>query len=88
MTPPPLPPRSHVQEPPETRLAILEMQMGRIVSDIESEKGTRARTNEQLFRENKEIRDTQEKHSRMLYMGLGGLMVLQFVIGLLVALKK
>jgi len=67
----------------EVRLSVLEDQMGRIVSDIESEKATRARTNDTVMGMLKGIDLCQRKTEKLVWCGLGGLAVLQFVIPLL-----
>ena len=63
------------------RLSLLELQTARIVSDIESEKGTRARTTHDLYARldamKDEFRAAQERTNRILYMMMGGLVVLQ-----------
>lgn len=67
----------------EIRIAVLETQMGRIVSDIESEKETRARVNSDIMIALKEHSEAQSRTDKILYMGLGGLATLQFVLTLL-----
>ncbi len=66
------------------RLSLLELQTARLTSDQESEKGTRARENARFHDElaeikedQKEIRSEQQKMARVLYMMMGGLVVLQ-----------
>lgn len=63
-----------------TRLALVEQQMERICSDIESEKGTRARVNTELNRRLDDIDAAQRKLERIIYMAAGGLAVLQFFL--------
>ncbi len=58
----------------------MEIQMERIVSDIESEKETRARVNSDIYAKLEKIQDAQQQTNRILYMMLGGLMVLQIGI--------
>ena len=58
----------------------MEIQMERIVSDIESEKGTRTRINSDIYAKLEKIQDAQQQTNRILYMMLGGLMVLQIVL--------
>jgi len=58
----------------------MEIQMERIVSDIESEKGTRARINSDIYAKLEKIQDAQQQTNRILWMMLGGLMVLQIVL--------
>jgi hypothetical protein len=67
----------------EVRVAILETQIGRISSDIESEKGTRARINDRIMESLSTIDAAQRKTEKILWTGLGALGVLQFVIPLL-----
>lgn len=71
--------------PPEAeiRVAVLETQMGRLVSDQESEKGTRSRANDMILSQLKEIVSDQRKIEKIVWTGIGGLAVLQFVIALL-----
>lgn len=57
--------------------------MGRIVSDIESEKDTRARANHAAMEMLKGIDQSQRKTEKLVWCGLGGLAVLQFIIPLL-----
>lgn len=66
------------------RLSLLELQTARLVSDQESEKGTRAREHSRFHQElseikadQKELRVEQQKMARILYMMGGGLVVLQ-----------
>lgn len=60
----------------------IEEQLARLVSDAESEKDTRRRVNEGLSKQLREIEDRQRKQERIIYMGLGGLAVLQFILSL------
>lgn len=71
-------------DPIEVRLAILETQIERIVSDIESEKGTRARVNSDIIAQLHAIDTTQRKLEKMLWMGIGGLAVLQFLVPMVI----
>jgi hypothetical protein len=64
------------------RIARMEIQIERICSDIESEKATRARVNSDIYSKLEKIQDGQDKTNRILYMMLGGLMVLQVVLQL------
>lgn len=57
-----------------------EIQIERLVSDVESEKATRARVNADIYSKLEKIQDAQEKTNRILYMMLGGLMVLQVIL--------
>lgn len=67
----------------EVRLAVLETQMERIVSDIESEKATRARVNSEIISQLQAIDQAQRKIEKIIWTGLGGLGVLQFALGLI-----
>jgi vesicle coat complex subunit len=78
----------------EVELAILRAEVKRIISDIESEKATRARANMELLRridesddrtaeKLEEVRQDQRKSDRILYMILGGLAVIQFATAFL-----
>ncbi len=71
-------------------LAVLKMQVDRIVSDIESEKATRSRVNMELMHridesDNRtaekieELDRNQRRSDRLIYMMLGGIAVIQFV---------
>lgn len=64
------------------RMTKAEMQIERLVSDAISEKGTRARVNTDIYAKLEKIQDAQERTNRILYMMLGGLMVLQIVLQL------
>lgn len=55
------------------RIVILETQVHRIVSDIESEKGTRSRANSNLD-------DRLRKVERTIYLATGGLAVLNIIL--------
>lgn len=70
-------------KPIDVRVAVLETQVDRIVSDLESEKGTRARVNIEINDKLDKIDDRGRKTERIIWMGLGGLGVLQFVIPVL-----
>lgn len=61
----------------------METQMERILADLDSEKGTRARVNANLVEKLDLIDDRQRKMERIIWMGLGGLAVLQFAIPIL-----
>ncbi len=74
------------------RVVRLETQMARVLSDIDSEKGTRGRINDDFRREleairegqtqyAKENRSEQEKTNKIVWMGLGGIATLQIVLG-------
>lgn len=69
----------------------IELQVARFVSDLESEKDTRARVNSDINAKLDKISDNQErsdrvfsekqeKTNRIVYMMLGGLTVLQIVL--------
>lgn len=62
------------------KLTQLETQIDRFTSDLESEKATRSRVNSDIMSQLKEIISDQQKSDRIIYMGLGGLAVLQFVV--------
>lgn len=59
-------------------------QMNRIVSDIESEKGTRRRASEYYQKRLDEIDRTLRNHERLLYAGIGGLAVLEIILRFLI----
>lgn len=63
------------------KLTQLEAQVERLVSDAISEKGTRARVNSEFTRRLDLIDTNQRRMERIIYMGLGGLAVLQFLLG-------
>lgn len=69
-----------MHEPIEVRVAILETQVHRLVSDVTSEKETRARSNSNLSEQLTGLDDRQRKIEKIIYMGLGGLAALQFII--------
>jgi hypothetical protein len=64
------------------RIVKLEEQMARLASDAESEKDTRSRSNDRISVALREIELRQTKLERIIYMGLGGLGVLQFLLSL------
>jgi hypothetical protein len=66
--------------PMPVRMARAEIQIERLVSDVESEKRTRAQVNSDIYDKLEKIQDGQDKTNRILYMMLGGLMVLQIVL--------
>ncbi len=72
----------------EKAVAVHEVQMGRIVSDIQSEKGTRARVNADLFEKLDEMDERQRRSESFQSKLIGGLMVLQFCTMTFLALKK
>jgi hypothetical protein len=63
----------------EGRIIWLEVQTNRIIADIESEKGTRQRVNIEF---DKMIRELQ----KTVWKGVGGLIVIQALIGWAIAL--
>lgn len=67
----------------EVRLAVLETQMERVVSDQESEKATRARVNIDIMAQLREIASDQRKTDKIIWSGIGGLAVLQFAVAIL-----
>jgi hypothetical protein len=80
--------------PYDSDIAVLKAQWARIVADIESEKATRARVNHELLQRIDEsddrtaerfdeVRREQRKSDRVLYMILGGLVLIQFILPLL-----
>ena len=62
------------------KIVQMEEQIARLVSDAESEKDTRSRSNDRITVVLKEIEGRQLKMERIIYMGLGGLGVLQFLL--------
>lgn len=68
--------------PMPVRMARAEIQIERIVSDVESEKSTRARVNSDIYAKLEKIQENQQQTNRILWMMLGGLMVLQVVLQL------
>lgn len=70
----------HSEKPVRTRLSLMEFQLGRIASDLDSEKRTRAESH-------KMINGKLDKHSQLLAMGVGITITVNIVIGFLVTLK-
>lgn len=68
------------ERPLPDRVFALELQMSRFVSDMESEKGTRARANVDINLKLDDIRERQNSTNRIVYMMLGGVMVLQVAL--------
>lgn len=68
------------ERPLPDRVLTLELQMARFVSDMESEKGTRSRANVDINLKLDDIREQQNRTNRLVYMMLGGVMVLQVAI--------
>lgn len=69
-------------------LTVQNFQLGRIVSDIESEKRTRAKVNETIIEKLENLDERQRKSEAWQNKMIGGLMVLQFLTMMFVALKK
>ena len=55
----------------EVRLAVLEAQVARIVSDIESEKDTRSRVNSEIMSSLRAIDSAQRKTEKIIWFGVG-----------------
>lgn len=68
----------------ELRMTKVELQVGRIASDIESEKDSRARANSEILSQLRAIDTAQRKQEKMLWGGAGGLAVLQFLVPMVV----
>lgn len=68
------------QEEQVIKLVQLEQQIARLVEDAISEKGTRTRSNQYLHERLDSVDTQQRKLERIIYMGLGGLAVFQFMI--------
>lgn len=60
----------------------MEAEIGRLQSDRESEKGTRARTNALIHQRLDAIDQQQRKLERIIWMGMGALAALQFILRL------
>lgn len=73
----------HSEQQLISEVAVLKTQMMRIVSDIESEKETRARSNADIYNKLEKITEGQDRTNRILYMMVGGLMALQVALQLL-----
>lgn len=67
-----------------TRVVILETQMARIVSDIESEKDTRARANADFRSEFVGVNQHLAKQDRLFNMAMGAILALQILIPILI----
>lgn len=63
------------------RVTVLEVRVNRIVADIESEKGTRARANAE---HDVRLRAVE----RAMYVGIGAIALLQIGLGVFLALLK
>lgn len=72
----------------ETRLKelkdIMDLKIGRIVSDIESEKDTRARVNEDWKHDLMVIRKDLRAIEKNVWIGIGIITTLQFIVPLLI----
>lgn len=64
----------------EAKLAVMRVQIERMVSDIESEKETRARANEAIHRKLDSVTEGQNKTNWIVAMGVGGVMVVEVVL--------
>ncbi len=62
------------------RMLAIELQMARFISDVESEKRTRAMVNSDINAKLDKISEIQDRTNRIVYMMLGGLTVLQVVL--------
>jgi hypothetical protein len=63
-----------------TRVSLLELQTARLISDVESEKTMRTNENSRFHEELSEIKGEQQKMAKILYMMVGGLVVLQIAL--------
>lgn len=72
----------------EKTVAVHEAQMKRIVSDIESEKGTRMRVNTELFTKLELMDERQRRSENFQSKMIGALGILQFITMAFIALKK
>ncbi len=66
----------------ESRVTALEVQVNRIISDIESEKRVRAEVNLTLFGKIEKLRDNLSEHAKYIYIGMGGLGALELILRL------
>lgn len=66
--------------PVSERLLMLESEVGRLQSDYESEKGTRARANADILAELKLIRSDVEAMQRKIWMAIGGVGAVTWLI--------
>lgn len=62
---------------------MLESSVSRIVSDIESEKGTRVRTNATILEAISKVDDRVRRCEWLIALGMGGLAVIEFFARLL-----
>jgi hypothetical protein len=78
------------EAPLAERMRVLEIQMEHIVSDIESEKGTRARANAELLRHMDDLKREMEPRFRQLErhvaMGIGIVVTCQIVLSVVMRL--
>jgi hypothetical protein len=65
----------------EGRLVKLEVQVGRFIADIESEKGTRQRVSVHMNGVIKTVHEEIKELQRMVWKAVGGLIVIQALIG-------
>ena len=70
----------HPEKTLTTRVTVIETQLERIVSDIESEKGTRSRINSEHDRKVDALTTAQDRTNRILYSMLGGFAVIQVLL--------
>lgn len=63
-----------------SRLDLIELRLGRIESDIESEKGTRLRSNNHIDGRFDKIEDMQRRSDRIVYGLLGLLSAVELVL--------
>lgn len=66
----------------------IDGQLGRIVADAESEKGTRARVNTELDKKFDIIFKTLNKQNGLLYMILGGIIAANAIVLIVIELIK
>jgi hypothetical protein len=63
----------------ESRVTILEVQVGRLTSDVESEKATRARSNADLIARFDKLDDRLRISEKWIAMGAGAIALLQII---------
>lgn len=71
----------------EKTVALHDQQLKRIVSDVESEKRTRANVNSNIIARLDVQDERQRKSDRYIYIGLGGVAVLECVLMAFIAVK-
>lgn len=69
------------------RVRVVEVRIDRMVSDIESEKGTRARANERLSNQIEALDKRLTRHDRLIWMAAGVLAALNIATVVLTALS-